>query len=514
MAFEMNIVKYLHYNAKEFGDCIAYVYNEIEYSWKEIDILSNKAAIILEKNGIQKLKHVGIYGMNSIEWIVFYYGLLKVGAVPVLINYEYKTKELERILDAFDIKILLKGELKSDVGENSVFDLRKIIDIIQCFSWMKREKYEENNIEYEKYIFPDDTACIIFTSGTTSIPKGVVLWHRSILGNGCAMADQIGWTRKDCLLLAMPMYHCSGLTAGILMAMCHQTKTVIMNYFTPALVLKNLQKYRCTAFSAVPSMLLILEQLSEFENADFSFLESGTVAGSTFSEVDYNRIVKKLKMFRLQPCYGQTETAPIVTMATLEDSLEKKSKTVGKALPGVKIRIWGLEEDRELESGGIGEIQVQTPYVMKGYYRNKIAESKKWTKDGWLKTEDIGYIDSDQYLYFIGRIKDIIIRGGENITPFEVEQTILDFGDCIEEVKVVGVPDRILGENVAAIIKVKNKDYDILKPLKIYLNNHLTRFKIPRYYIFVEKFPMTGTGKIDLAQLKTFAKDYVSNQKD
>lgn len=505
----------------------AYIYENHSYTWRDVDLLASHCALYLKEAGVKKNDMIGLWGVNTIEWIICFFAIEKLGAIAVLINYSYKECEAKYILDYTDVSLILVGESKPDLDYKHILavikpqlsKLKKVVYMSDAVQSLNSDEVELTNEQYKELdeiqgsITYDDGACIIFTSGTTSRPKGVVLSHKNVINDAISIGENMHWTSEDRQLLVMPMFHCSGLVPGILAGVSIGMETVVLRYFQSAPVMKNIEKYKCTIFSAVPSMLIIMMNRKDFYNYDLSSYHSGTLAGSTILPEKYKEVCKAFHLEKLQMAYGQTETSPLVAISEYLDSLEKKSTTVGKALPGIQIRIWNEEKKKEAEIGISGEIQVLGFCNMKGYYKVPEQEIKKYEKDGWLKTGDVGYFDKDGYLHFSGRSDDMINRGGENISPREIEQCICRFSENIIDVKVVGVADEMVQEEIAVLVLSKENSNLENEEIRKHVKKYLARFKVPRYVFQLSNFPLNTSGKPDNKKLKEIANEMVLDEK-
>lgn len=505
------ITEFIKRNSDEYPTDIAYIFDDTVYTWKDVEEASDAVAFYLMNQGLRKGMHVGIRGVNTYQWIICFYACAKLGAVSVLINAAYQTREAFQVMKYARLNYLLLGESRKGHDYlSAIKEIRSELPELRiCYTmnqlWQSMTplpvSFDRKELEVCKAAVDEtDTLCMVFTSGTTRCPKGVLLSHGSILRNGAAIGDRMEWGRQDIMCLAMPLFHCSGLTACLLAGLHKGFSIVLLRSYKTIAVLAAIEKYRCTIFNAVPSMLLLMTEHLDFEKYDLSSLKSGTLAGSDVSDEKYTGICRKLNVQNICTAYGQTETSPIVTMTTPQDSLTLKRTTVGKVLPEIEMRIFCLKEKRVLPVGQIGEIQVKGYCNMQGYYDLPEDNAGKFEDDGWLKTSDLGFLDEAGYLHFQGRIGDMIIRGGENISPAEIEECIEKYSSHIMNVKVIGVKEGVLQEEIVAFYTA-----DILvheKELRNWLSDKLACYKVPKYYCQLKEFPMTGSGKIDKKALE------------
>ncbi|MEG1207238.1 MAG: AMP-binding protein [Angelakisella sp.] len=519
----------LHSRAVETPELPAVAYQDESYTWRELDEISDVLALRCLEMGVKKGTNAGIWGVNSFSWLAYFFALVKIGAVPVLINICYREQELADILSYADVEYLFRGIRCKDTDYAEVIEhldrsktpmLRKIIAMESPEEkvWLhspKSCKPDGAGAELLRaaaaQLSPEEVACILFTSGTSALPKGVLLTHKSLLRNARQHSVGMGWTEKDRMCLSVPLFHCFGITVGILTALYCGASLQLVKYYSTSEVLNTIETYRCTILSGVPSMFLALIGSSKFSAHDISSLRSGVVAGSPLPPEDYMRVCEQLKSIVLQPAYGQTESSPCITMATLDDSMEDKATTAGRAIPGVELTIWDTQTNCILPVGKRGEIRARGYNVMKGYYKLPEATAQVLTPDGWLKTGDEGYLDERGYLHVTGRLKDIIIRGGENISPMEVEACIRGLPE-VESVKVIGLPTSIMQEEVVACV-ICHKGMSLLPQQVIArVKGRMSAYKVPQHVLFFERFPMTPSGKISQKELKNQATELLSEQ--
>jgi fatty-acyl-CoA synthase len=518
---DATITDVLRQRAAENPGGIAYWFDGIAYSWAEVDRISDCLALSLLKQGAAKGSMVGIWGYNTIAWMLYFYGLQKIGAVAVLLNYSYKEEEADYVLRQTDISHLLIGEGKNGLSYAAVAE-KLCSKLPSPVEWTDMEAAFRAVPAGERRVPPSPpgnsgaAACVIYTSGTTARPRAVLLSHRNLMENARVVVRRLGWTKDDRILQCMPLFHCSGLTAGVLLGLQAGAPVVLLRHFQAVPVMEQIQRYRCTAFNVVPSMILFILHHPDRGNYDLSSLKSGIVAGANLSPEKYRAVNEVFPDYQMLPAYGQTETAPLVTMAEYTDSFEKKACTAGKALEGIKVRVANCETEADAPPGELGEIQVKGFCVMQGYYGQSGATAKKFTSKGWLRTGDVGFLDNEGYLHIAGRMGDIIIRGGENIAAQEVEHCIEHFSKKITCVKVVGVADELLQEEVAALV-VAETSVDG-EALRAFVGVHLAGYKVPRYVFQVPALPLTASGKPDQPKLKKMAEALINagnkNNKD
>lgn len=510
-------------------DKIALEYEDILFSWKDLDILSDKVAVVFMRKGIVKGSHVGIWSINSPNWIISFFALIKLGAIPILINSCYKERELSWVLKYANIEFLCYGDgYKERIFEDIVNNVASKIlkDKKRCIAIGKSDDSSWNGIKYsfseitenelgylsdrKKMVTTYDTAVMFFTSGTTKLPKGVVLSHYSIVNNSLEIAINMHWTSKDSMCIAVPLFHCFGITACLLASIHAGCAIHLLKCYRSVDVFEKIHQKRCNVLNGVPSMFLAMMYNKKRPEYDLSSIESGIIAGSHVSPCDYHKICETFNFLHLQPSYGQTESSPCITIADYNDSINIKSNTVGKKINNILIRIYDRNLKKELNTGEIGEIQTKGYHVMKGYYNMSEETNKVITEDGWLCTGDLGYLDELGYLHITGRISEMIIRGGENISPAEIEECIKCYKN-IKHVKVIGIETDVLQEEIAAcIVPETGVDIDV-ELLKEFILERLSDYKAPKYILKFDELPYTESGKIMMSELKKQAMFLINN---
>lgn len=517
---------------RTIGDCLtdraekspdkqAVVYWDQSYTWWEIDRISDYLAVRMSRQGIRKGTHAGIWSVNTPNWILTFLALEKLGAVPVLINTCYKQEELRRGLCYADVTYIFYGDgYKSLIYEPVAEQLkqeewsrgRQWISIGRApdRSWLTdqsftpEEKSEEAMEQLKSLrcqVKPEDIAGMLFTSGTTSAAKGVMLTHLNLINSALGTLEFMPWTGEDRFLLAVPLFHCFGITSNLLASIHIGSTLYLVKYFKTLMVMEAIDRYQITVLNGVPSMFLAMICKPEFGNYSLKSLQSGIIAGSPISETEYRRIMEKLPDMALLPSYGQTESSPCVTLMLKDDPVEKRAVTVGRPVDKVEVKICSQQTGRELPAGETGEILVRGYNVMQGYYKLQEATEKTILPDGWLRTGDLGYLEEDGYLCIRGRIREMIIRAGENISPFEIETCILELPD-VQAVKVIGIPAEVVQEKIIACVIPKPGMAVDEKQIILYLTSRLAHYKVPSHVLEVDSFPVTASGKIMLSELK------------
>ena len=504
----------LHKRAVLTPNAPAICYENRTYSWEEADENSDVWAADFIRKGISRGKHVALWGINSPEWIMVYFALMKVGAIVLPINTCYKEQELLRTLKEGDADYLFYGKGCGNADYNPVISkagldrqdsfLKGIVSLEHLQAFENRSIGEEDKRllrEIEQNLSFQDTANILFTSGTSGDPKGVMLSHENLVNNSAEMVRSMYWNERDRMCLSVPLFHCFGITAGILSAVHAGAAMYVNQYYKSIGVMETIQKNSCTILNGVPSMFLAMVKNRRRSEYDLSSLKSGIIAGSAIHPSEYISICNELKMEHLQPSYGQTESSPAITITGYMDPVCQKALMVGKKIPYTQLRIWDEDRKREAETGMVGEIQSCGYHIMKGYYNREKETQQVLDAEGWLHTGDCGYLDEDGCLHITGRKKELIIRGGENIAPVEIENCILDLPE-IKAVKVVGVAAQVLQEEIAAcIIMEPGADFSEER-VREQVERNLADYKVPRYVCRFDSFPFSTSGKIMIHELR------------
>ncbi len=485
---------------------------------------------------INKGDRVGIWAMNYAEWTMVQFATAKIGAIMVNINPSYRTFELEYCLKQSEIKLLiLQGRFKTSdyvgmfyeacpeayesragrlLSEKFPF-LKTIIFMGEIpyngmFSWsdlLSRGESispEELQERADSLTF-DDPINIQYTSGTTGYPKGVVLTHHGVMNNGYMIGKGMGFTEKDRLCIPVPFYHCFGMVlSNMACATNGATMVIPAPTFDPEAVLKTIEAERCTAVHGVPTMFIAELRHPDFAKYDLRSLRTGIMAGSPCPIEVMKEVATKMHMSEVVIVYGQTETSPGVTMTTTKDPLEKRVTTVGRVFPHTELKIIDPETKKIVQMGEIGEICARGYMAMRCYYNNPTATRQTKDENGWIHTGDLGSFDKEGYVHIEGRLKDMVIRGGENIYPREIEE-FLHQHKKIADVYVIGVPDEKYGEELMAWIVLEKDTTMTEQEVRDYCTGKIARYKIPRYISFVESVPMSVTGKIQKFKMKEMA---------
>ena len=523
--------------AKKYPTKLAVKYIEVNYTrtYYEFNKEVDKYAKGLLGMGIQKGDHVAIWATNYPEWLILFFATARIGAVLVTVNTNYKEAELEYLLSNSDSKALficdgikdidcekiiyqvcpeLKTSKPGELHNERLPFLRYVVSLDNWYDGM----YNWSQIPYfgvlisnEEYnavkhsVEPDEVVNMQYTSGTTGFPKGVMLTHNNIVNNGKAIGDCMKFTAKDKLCIPVPFFHCFGMVLAIMAAVTHGASMVPLLWYTPMKVMHAVEYEKCTAVHGVPTMFIRVLEHRDFSKYDFSSLRTGIMAGSPCPVKVMRDVIDKMHMPEITITYGQTEASPACTMTTVDDSLEIRVNTVGRELPFMETKIVDPDTGEDLLDVTPGEFVVRGYNVMKGYYKMPEATAEAIDKDGWLHTGDLAIRDGDGYYKITGRIKDMIIRGGENIFPKEIEDFIYTHPDVVD-VQIVAVPSEKYGEEAYAFVIKRAGSSVTEKDIQTYVANNMARHKVPSYVEFIDQMPMTASGKIQKFVLRDMAK--------
>ncbi len=537
--FEVTFGDLIDMRAEEYGDkeAIRYV-TPIEGSWTYIEFRDtcNQVAKSLIKLGVQKEGKVSMWGTNIPAWIFTYGGTVKMGGILVTVNTNYRAHELEYLLKQSDTNTLvLIEEFK---GNNYIENLYNVVPELKdaepgklnseklpflknvvfagdkkfpgMFTWDEflefgKDVSDEELAKYQKACGPHDVFNMQYTSGTTGFPKGVMLSHHNVVNNAWYVGEAQHYTDAERLAIPVPFFHCFGLTMSITTCVTHGATMLPVMYYDPKWVLETLDKGDATACQGVPTMFLGELEHPDFESYSFPHMRTGIMAGSTCPMELMKRVNEKLAP-EITISYGLTETSPVMTKTRPTDTLERRTSTVGRPLPHVEVEIRDPETGKEVPRGTVGEICCRGYLNMKGYYKMPEASEEAFYEDGFLRSGDLGDMDEEDFVRVTGRLKDMIIRGGENIYPREIEE-FLYTNPKVYDVQVLGVPSRKYGEEVAAYIILKQGQEATTEEFQEFCKGQIARHKIPKYIKFVDEYPMTASGKIQKYILRDQALD-------
>ncbi len=486
-------------------------HQDVRWTYAEMNEQVERCARALLAEGVQKGDRVGIWAPNVAEWVVVQFATAKVGAIMVNINPSYRAHELEFVLrqSGCSTLILAPGYRNADYrallkAAEAPALTRSIVLGKAWDDFMNRadEVSPAKLAEREAELDFDEAINIQYTSGTTGFPKGATLTHHNILNNGFFIGETLAYTPDDRVCLPVPFYHCFGMVLGNMAIVTHGACIVIPGEgFISKEVLEAVEAERCTSLYGVPTMFITELASPEFEKTDFSSLRTGIMAGSPCPVETMKRVQSDMHMHEVTICYGMTETSPVSTQTRLDDPLEKRVGTVGPVHPHVEVKIIDPATGRTLRRDETGELCTRGYCVMLGYWDDEQATRDVIDSARWMHTGDLATMDDDGYLNIVGRIKDMIICGGENIYPREIEEFLYSH-PAIIDVQVIGIPDSRWGEATCAwIIKRDGSDLDA-KGVKDFCRGKIARFKIPRYVRFVDGFPMTISGKIQKYKMR------------
>lgn len=463
--------------------------------------------------GVERGDRVGIWSPNRHEWVIVQFATARIGAILVNVNPAYKASELKFALRQSEISLLIMSEgfRKTNYFEiiqevrKSCIHLKQIVVLDRDWQALKeagKRITTEQLDEIENLLQFDDPINIQYTSGTTGFPKGATLTHHNILNNGYFIGERLHYNETDRVCIPVPFYHCFGMVLGNLACITHGSAMVIPGEaFEAEVVLQTVQKEKCTSLYGVPLMFIAELEHPNFNKYDLSSLRTGIMAGASCPEKAMREVQEKMNMKEVAICYGMTETSPVSTQTFVHDQLNKRVSTVGKVHPHQEIKIINPETGKIVPRGESGEFCTRGYSVMLKYWNNEEATKAVIDDAGWMHTGDLASMDEDGYVSITGRIKDMIIRGGENISPFEIEE-YLHTHESISEVYVIGVPDYKYGEEVMAWIKYKEGKEASEEELKEYCQGQIATYKIPKYFKFTTEFPTTVTGKIRKIEMR------------
>lgn len=526
----------------EYLDKIAELYPDTEAlvdpdknfrkTYKEFNELCRTVAKGFMALGIKRGDHLAIWATNYPEWVLTQFATAKMGAVMITVNTNYKIFELEFLLRQSDTQTLImnRGFKDSDYvkiinelcpelatskpGELSSERLPHLKNLIYLdedtpngmFNWqylyeLAEQVSDEELDARQASLDKDDVINMQYTSGTTGFPKGVMLTHYNILNNGKSIGDNMKLTEKDRVLIHVPLFHCFGCVLGTMASMTHGSTMVLRNHFNPIKAMEIIQSEKCTGLHGVPTMFISILENENFDKYDFSTLRTGIMAGSPCPVKTMQQTIDDLGMHDITIVYGQTESSPGCTMTSVDDSIEHRVNTVGRVLPNIEAKIVDPETGEDLPPNTNGEFVVRGYNVMKGYYKLPEATAQVIDEDGWLHTGDIASMDEDGYYKITGRLKDMIIRGGENIYPKEIEECLYT-NEAISDVQVIGVPSEVYGEEIMACVILKDNYQRTEEEIKNFVLERMARHKVPKYVWMIDEFPMTASGKIKKFELQ------------
>ncbi|MGC4065714.1 MAG: AMP-binding protein [Polyangiaceae bacterium] len=528
--------------ARASAPFILFADRDLHWSYAEFGERVDRVAKGLAAIGLRRGDHLGIWARNVPDWLTMFFATAKLGIVLVTINTAYRSHELAHVVRQSDMKALAFVDGFRDVNYLSV--IRELIPESQqqprgelhCAAfpqlrhliYLGPEKFrgvinvpelmtlgeQMSDAEYRAKCAGKSSRDVInmqYTSGTTGFPKGVMLTSHNILNNGWAIGERQSFTENDRVCLPVPLFHCFGLVLGMMAVLTHGGSVVIIEQFDPLLVLAAVQKERCTALYGVPTMFIAELNHPMFELFDLRSLRTGIMAGSPCPVDTMRQVMTRMHCEQITIAYGLTESSPVMAQTSIDDTIERRTETVGTALPEVEIRIVDPETHQPVPVGVSGEICCRGYLVMKGYYGMPEETARIIDAEGWLHSGDLGEMDQAGYVRVTGRIKDMIIRGGENIYPREIEEFLYTV-EGVEDAQVVGVADRKYGEVVGAFVRRKSGSELSEEDVREACRHRLARYKCPKYVFFVDSFPSTANGKIQKYKLRELANTLVKER--
>ncbi len=513
---------------EHYPDQYAFKYTTLDYTrtYTEFRRDVDECAAALISLGVKAGDHVAIWATNVPAWFITFWATTKIGAVLVTVNTAYKIHEIEYLLKQSDTHTLVMIEDCKDINYREIIQelcpelqsltpgdpiysknlpfLRNVVTVgfsmPGCLTWeqmLQRSALvpHEEVRRRASLVKPDDVCNMQYTSGTTGFPKGVMLTHRNIVNNGKTIGDRMDLSTADRMMIQVPMFHCFGMVLSMTSMMTHGGTLLPMPYFSPKSSLACINDEHITCFNGVPTMFIALFNHADFAKTDFSYMRTGIMAGANCPADLMRRASVEMNMREIISVYGQTEASPGCTMGEVNEDLDHRVETVGSAFPNVECKIIDPETGEELPDGESGEFVARGFNIMKGYYKMPEATAQTIDADGWLHSGDICCRTPDGYFKVTGRLKDMIIRGGENLYPREIEEFYLT-NPKVRDVQVVGVPDERYGEECCAWIILHQGETADENEMREFGNASIARHKVPRYFMFVKEFPMNAAGKI------------------
>lgn len=513
------------------NEAIVYVDRDFRLTYAEFGEVVDNLAKGLMALGVAKGEKVAVWATNIPYWVALQFATAKIGAVLLTVNTAYKREEVRYLLGQSETETLFlidgfrdtdyvrtiyelvpelrdqqRGYLLSAVfphlrrvcflGQEKHRGMYSLPEILSMGIMVTDDDYQRRQDE----LSPHDVVNMQYTSGTTGFPKGVMLTHYNIGNNGFWIGENQCLTYRDRMCLPVPLFHCFGCVLGVLAAVSHGTTLVILETFDPVLVMSSIESERCTALYGVPTMFIAVLEHKLFPKFDYSSLRTGIMAGSPCPIEVMRQVMDRMYMGEITICYGLTEGSPVLTQTRVDDDIRYRVESVGRAMPEIEVRIVDPETNVPVACGVQGEVCCRGYNIMKGYYNQPEETSAVIDSEGWLHSGDLGIMDDKGYLSITGRYKDMIIRGGENIYPREIEEYLYHM-EGISDVQVVGVPSVKYGEEVGAFVIPKKGHVLTPEDVKDFCRGKISRFKVPKHVFFVDSYPMTASGKIQKYKL-------------
>jgi fatty-acyl-CoA synthase len=536
-ALQFTVGGLLEDTARRFphNDALVYPDRDLRLSYRQFDQLTDRVAKGLFRLGVRKGDHVSIWATNVPEWVILQFATAKIGAVLVTINTNYKSAELDYVLKQSDSTTLflvqgfkdtdyvdtvytvlpeLKRAKPGEFHSEKLPCLRNVVFLgdahhegmlnYATLEQIGDEVSDEVLRELKKNLDPHEVINMQYTSGTTGFPKGVMLTHYNIVNNGYNIGKCMEFSELDRLCIPVPFFHCFGCVLGVLACVTHGATMVPVETFDPEAVLRTVAAEKCTALHGVPTMFIAELEHPNFKQYDLSSLRTGIMAGSPCPTEVMKQVINDMNCSEITIAYGQTEASPVITQTRTRDPLELRVASVGRALPDVEVKVVDIKTGESLPAGAQGELCTRGYLVMKGYYKLPEETARAIDDEGWLHTGDLAVMNDEGYCHITGRIKNMIIRGGENIYPREIEEFLYTHPK-VSDVQVFGVPDKKYGERVMAAIKLREGVSCTSEEIREFCHNKIANYKIPHYVKFVEGYPMTASGKIQVFKLREMA---------
>ncbi|MDR0744970.1 MAG: AMP-binding protein [Mediterranea sp.] len=541
--FDRTLGQWLEHWAETTPDKEYIVYSDrnLRFTWKQFNERVDNMANGLLSIGVERGSHVGIWAANVPDWLTLLYACAKIGAIYVTVNTSYKQSELEYLCENSDMHTLciVNGEKDSDFIQMTYAmlpELRtcerghleserfpKMKNVVYVGQEKHRGMYNTSELlilgenmdhtrlnELKSQVNCHDVVNMQYTSGTTGFPKGVMLSHHNIANNGYLTGEHMKFTQDDKLCCCVPLFHCFGVVLASMNVLTHGCVQVMVERFDPLVVLASIHKERCTALYGVPTMFIAELNHPMFDMFDMSSLRTGIMAGS-LCPVELMRQVQEKMYMKVTSVYGLTETSPGMTQTRIEDLFDARCNTVGSDFEFTDVKVLHPETNGECAVGEQGEMCCRGYNVMKGYYKNPQATAEVIDSNGYLHSGDLGVKDEDGNYRITGRIKDMIIRGGENIYPREIEEFLYKM-EGVKDIQVAGIPSPKYGEVVGAFIILKEGSRMQESDVQDFCRNKIAHYKIPKYIFFINEFPMTGSGKIQKFKLKDLGVELCEQQ--
>jgi fatty-acyl-CoA synthase len=514
------------------NDAVVYADRDFRLTYREFGKVVDQVAKGLMALGVGKGEKVAVWATNVPYWIVLQFATAKIGAILLTVNTAYRMTEVAYVLEQSDsenlflidgfrdtdyvqtvydlipeLKTHQRGFLKSTrfpylkrvffLGQEKHRGMYSIPELLALSAMVSDDQYQTRQASLD----PQDVVNMQYTSGTTGFPKGVMLTHYNIGNNGFWIGEHQRLTHKDRVCLPVPLFHCFGCVLGVLAAISHASTLVILESFDPVQVMIAVEQERCTALYGVPTMFIAVLEHKLFPKFDFRTLRTGIMAGSPCPIQVMRQVIEKMHASEITICYGLTEGSPVITQTRTDDDIRRKTETVGRAMPEIEVRLVNPDTNEPVPVGQPGELCCRGYNVMKGYYKMPEATAKAIDSEGWLHSGDVAVVDADGYYAITGRYKDMIIRGGENIYPREIEEFLYKMPG-IADVQVVGVPSHKYGEEVGAFIILKTGHELTPEDVRDFCRGKISAYKVPKYVTFVKSYPLTASGKVQKYKLR------------